>query len=974
MIRVTRKLAGCSAALACACGFAATVSAQVFTGRIDATVEDTTGGRLPGVTLELTGPVNQSQVSDAKGEAHFLNLPVGIYSVRATLPGFNPYNNDTVQVATGSATALAMRLSVAGTAETVNVTAATPIVDVKRETTTTNVTLEELQNIPTARDPWVIMQTVPTIYVDRVNVGGSESGQQSNYLGKGAAGTDNTWNLDGVPITDMGATGSTPTYYQFDMFQEMSVTTGGADVQNPTNGVQLNLVLKKGSNTPHGNASTYFESQSLQADNIPPDLAASLGGTGGKGNRTDRYLDSAFDLGGPVLKDRLFAWGSLGYTDVRNLSLKSQLDETKLKNSAFKAEGVLNPSVRGNFAFFRGDKEKNGRGVSPQHLIETAWNQSGPTSMYKGEGNFVIAQKIFAAARYAHIHGGFTLDPIGGRNIDFYADDDGVWHNSYYFYNSNRPQDYVGGDASYFAGKHEVKFGFAWRRTPVESVSEVTGDQVFSTWTGYPNMLAKAQRANNINTVGKYTSGYVTDTISLDRLTIVGGIRYDHQTSSYEQTTSPAIGGIPLMPSITAQAVENAYVFNNLTPRVGVTYALDESRKTVARASYAMFASQLPGNAASFVSPIQPYTYVYYNVVDRQTNGQPCAVGMVGSNGCKGYATVSDIASYVGVNNIAGSQNVDLNNPGRVTSPNIVGNITAPRTNELMFGADREVMPNFGVSATFTYRHISDLLWNPGIGVTPANYVQTGTLTGTYANVGTVSVPLYGLVSSSGPGRVAENHPDYHQRYLGFEVSATKRMANHWMGRFGFATTSWNEYFDGPGAILDKTPSPYPNTGYENYVAAGPLVNGGPVVIHSTGSGKSTIYQIPPKYQLMANGLYQAMWGIDLGASFQMRQGYGEPFYRSLVKTNDALVPNKNVLLAQGADQFRLDAVSTFDLRVEKMFKFGKSSLAADFDVFNLFNKATTLGLQYDARKTTYNNVLEIMNPRIARLGVRFFF
>jgi len=56
------------------------------------------------------------------------------------------------------------------------------------------------------------------------------------------------------------------------------------------------------------------------------------------------------------------------------------------------------------------------------------------------------------------------------------------------------------------------------------------------------------------------------------------------------------------------------------------------------------------------------------------------------------------------------------------------------------------------------------------------------------------------------------------------------------------------------------------------------------------------------------------------------------------------------------------------------MFKFGKSSLAADFDVFNLFNKATTLGLQYDARKTTYNNVLEIMNPRIARLGVRFFF
>src|SRR5204863_3779651 len=138
------------------------------------------------------------------------------------------------------------------------------------------------------------MQTVPTIYVDRVNVGGSESGQQSNYIGKGSGTGDNTWSIDGVPITDMGALGSTPTYYDFDMFQEMSVTTGGADAQNPTPGVQLNMVLKKGSNTPHGNARYYFENQKLQSTNIPSDLAPRLGGTGGKGNRTDRYQDQSF--------------------------------------------------------------------------------------------------------------------------------------------------------------------------------------------------------------------------------------------------------------------------------------------------------------------------------------------------------------------------------------------------------------------------------------------------------------------------------------------------------------------------------------------------------------------------------------------------------------------------------------------------------------------------------------------------------
>jgi hypothetical protein len=291
-----------------------------------------------------------------------------------------------------------------------------------------------------------------------------------------------------------------------------------------------------------------------------------------------------------------------------------------------------------------------------------------------------------------------------------------------------------------------------------------------------------------------------------------------------------------------------------------------------------------------------------------------------------------------------------------------------------MFGVDRELMPNFGVSATFTYRHIGNIIWNPGIDATPAGYVRTGTFTGTFANVGTVAIPLYGLTSASGPGRIAENRADYHQRYMGFEVSATKRLANKWMGRFGFATTSWNEYFDSTSAILDQTPSPFPSGSFVNYVAAGPLVNGGPVVIQSAGSGKSGIYLIPPKYQFTANGLYQAGWGIDIGANFQMRQGYAEPYYRSRVATNDALVPNKNVLLTQGADQFRLDAVSTFDVRAEKMFKFGKSSFAIDFDVFNLFNNATVLGKQYDARVTTYNNVLEIMNPRIARIGARFFF
>ena len=67
--------------------------AQTYTGRIDITIEDSTGGRLPGVSVELTGQMIQSAVSDAKGEVHFLNLNVGNYQVKASLTGFNDWKN-----------------------------------------------------------------------------------------------------------------------------------------------------------------------------------------------------------------------------------------------------------------------------------------------------------------------------------------------------------------------------------------------------------------------------------------------------------------------------------------------------------------------------------------------------------------------------------------------------------------------------------------------------------------------------------------------------------------------------------------------------------------------------------------------------------------------------------------------------------------------------------------------------------------
>src|SRR5690606_25675022 len=101
--------------------FATPASAQVYTGRIDMTVADSTGAVLPGVTVELSGAANRTAVSDANGEVRFLNLPPGTYTVTAKLQGFNDYTNTSVAIAAGQSVPLRVTMGVAGMAEGVEV-------------------------------------------------------------------------------------------------------------------------------------------------------------------------------------------------------------------------------------------------------------------------------------------------------------------------------------------------------------------------------------------------------------------------------------------------------------------------------------------------------------------------------------------------------------------------------------------------------------------------------------------------------------------------------------------------------------------------------------------------------------------------------------------------------------------------------------------------------------------------------------
>jgi hypothetical protein len=116
---------------------------------------------------------------------------------------------------------------------------------------------------------------------------------------------------------------------------------------------------------------------------------------------------------------------------------------------------------------------------------------------------------------------------------------------------------------------------------------------------------------------------------------------------------------------------------------------------------------------------------------------------------------------------------------------------------------------------------------------------------------------------------------------------------------------------------------------------------------------------------------------VNFGANMIARQGFGTPWFHRVTQSGDPLTPQKNVMIIDDVDDHRLPAVTSLDVRLEKAFRFGRTNLMFDFDVFNVMNSATVLGRQYDTTRTGatgFNQVLEIMNPRILRLGLRLNF
>src|SRR5213594_3511502 len=620
--------------------------AQFQTGNIYGKVQAKDGSVLPGVTVVLTGVgAPQTTITGPQGEFRFLSLSPGTYSLKAELAGYGTATRSGIGVRVGANADVTMTLN-PSVSESITVTAEAPLLDVRKAGTGVNVTRVELDKVPSSRDPWTILESSPGVQVDRVNVGGSQSGQQSVYVGKGTTSNQNTWNVDGVNITDMGATGASPTYYDFDAFEEMQVTTSGSDPRVMTPGVQLNMVTKRGTNDLKGSGRYFYTPGSQQAEaSVPSEAKSYLDKT----NRINYVRDYGGEVGGPIWRDHI--WGWLAKGDQKISTQQSQapgatgaFDNIILRNINAKLNAQILPSNSAVGFYSKGDKVRNARGLSPTRTFEAAFHQSGPTKVYKIEDTQIFGSSLYLTGFWSKVDGGFSLIPNGGLGSSApvgLRDINNVRYNTFAFYDTTRPQKQYRLDGSKFFDmgnmNHELKFGFGYRDTPVTSLSGWPGPvqgYFRDRSEGYCNSrgimgpgscyTAYLYRDSLKTYSEKYNDFYAGDTILMGNLTLQVGLRYDMQKERNEAT---AVGPNPLLstplqlPIKGSGGFQTAYLpplsyggdardlkWNSVSPRIGFTYALGQTKKTLLRGSYNRYVDQL-GATVSTVSPLLYYSY-----------------------------------------------------------------------------------------------------------------------------------------------------------------------------------------------------------------------------------------------------------------------------------------------------------------------------------------------------------------------------
>jgi len=773
-------------------------------------------------------------------------------------------------------------------------------------------------------------------------------------------GSENAFTVDGVVLTDMAAVGGSATYFDFGAFEEVQLTVSSADVTVATAGVTINQVTKRGTNEWRGEGRYLRTDGEWQSE---PSVEF--------GNKIDQVEEYGANIGGPILRDHLWAWGSWGESDIRNLAPSPSgdgrlSDRTVLKDYNFKLNGQLGASNSAVAHFWTNDKLKFGRVFTflGAPLVEATHDQTTPSDIWKLEDTHQFGSNMVLTAIFSRDNGDFTLAPKGGLDADMFTDADFILHGTSFDFKQHGVIEQERLDGNYFmstgSASHELKFGAGFRSQENQSITTWPKGRNVNYYDG-TIAIARFSRERNFSAKSEYTSAWLQDAVSLDRWTLTAGVRYDKQKGENLPSTSPenaqAQGFIPELRFNGNDA--GGFEWKTIVPRLSATVALGAERKSLARATFSRYAQQLGLNYISFANPAGGYSYAYFYFEDANGNI---------------LLDPSEVPSL----SFAYTYNIDPDHPGSLVSANVNDPSLDPAmTDEVTLGFEHMFRPDLATSFTATLRRTKDIVEDRGLVIDPVtglarpwtrnDFEFNRTVTGVLPDGSSRTISVYGLRDGiSSTGGLFKTNGDSESKYFGLTAAFQKRLSNRWSAR-GHVT--WNDWkWDiGPESRFHDDPT---NTVGDGLTAG----DGNDIYTEQSGGAKGDVF-VGSKWSFGLNGLYQIAperpWGFNAVASITGREGYASP---PVFRTQRG-EPGRVLAEVSGEiDEFKNDDVIVLDARLEKEFTFGDFAATVGLDGFNLLNEDYVLQRDRRLDLGSANVVRERLSPRVFRAGVTLRF
>jgi len=849
--------------------------AQIKGGDIYGSVVLADGSKVPGVLISLTGEKigKLTTISSEKGNFRFLELPPGLYELRCELEGFKTVIRKDIEMSLGKTVTLNLLMETTTLKEEITVSGRVGTIDTKTTDVAVNVDRKWVDSMPTARNPWTVLSALPGLMVDRVDVGGADSGQQSTFYAGGGISDDTTWNVDGANITDPSAIGAAPAYLNINSYDELQVNLGANDITAQTGGVQLNFVTKRAGNRTSGDFHLYVEDANWEMkQDLTPYMVRKHWVIPG----VNRLYQYGVGLGGPIVKDKVWWYGSWAIQDIHKRTEPGFEDSTWLVSGYAKLNFQLG-NTSGDFHISYDSKNKWGRtAISPAQQNEgSLLDQTGPGYLFYGGLSHVFGD-LMLNVKAVYTDGGFTLDPRGaninpatGHNEgnDVLVTDWSTWYNSFDHYITNRNSLDFAFDGNYFlegalGGDHEIRFGVDYFTATTTTQDLYPNQRYLIAYSGYSQYNMCYFVSDYIFDVAfKRISAYLQDTITWGKLTASIGIRYDRESGNVNPLTQPAFTwyepgnphhGEQLWPSWnTNLEIKNKYTpdaaWKLLSPRISFTYDITGDGKNVIKLSAARYMGQSGNTIAGVFAPFRGALISWIDNGDSKITYDELGPVLVNT----GFVS-QDPATGLNRIQFADDYNTAL-------------------LDELVLKFEKAVTEDLSLSLTGFYKKRSKINVDYASSGRFANVGKTiksnGQVEGkeNWVNIGNTTVagtqvPTWEQLDT-GIGTYLYNKGKAYDTYLGLQFVVNKKLSNKWMANLSFTYQDWKRHrFAEEEVNLNN---------FDFY-------NGGEMAESTSGSGLSDIF-VGSKWMAKLTGMYQLPYGISLTTFFQAREGNPQP-------------------------------------------------------------------------------------------------